>query len=337
MQQNDFQPSRKWRPALWMVLGGALLATLALSFAGLIALRYLGPEFGFRRSAMALALAIGASTALLGWLLARLLLRPVTTLAEQAAALRRDPQHAITQLPHYGTRELRDLAHGITAMAAALQNREAQLRAFTDHVTHELKTPVTAIRAAAELLADGNLSAPDQRLVAQIAGATAQMQTQLEALRRVTAAREPGHHGMTRLSVLLPELQAAHPTLILVCEGADPEIPLAASGLRIVLGHLLGNAAQHGATRVDLLASAVPGPGGGATTLIVTDNGTGISTGNRTRIFTPFFTTTREQGGTGMGLTITANLLMAHGARIALWPAAEGTRFQLTFGGAHQP
>ncbi len=75
----------KWRPALWMVLGGALLATLALSFAGLIALRYLGPEFGFRRAAVALALLIGAATLVLGVLLVRLLLRPVTTLSEQAA------------------------------------------------------------------------------------------------------------------------------------------------------------------------------------------------------------------------------------------------------------
>lgn len=181
--------SRKWRPALWMVLGGALLATLALSFGALVALRYLGPEFGFRRSALALAVGIGALTAALGWLMARLLLRPVKTLSEEAAALRRNPQHQLTPLPHFGTRELRDLALGITAMAADLQNRETSIRAFTDHVTHELKTPVTAIRAAAELLSEGQLSEVDRRLLGQITGATDQMQTQLEALRRVTAAR----------------------------------------------------------------------------------------------------------------------------------------------------
>ena len=71
--------SLKWRPALWMVLGGALMATLALSFAGLVALRYLGPEIGFRNAAVGLALCIGAATSLLGWLLVRLLLRPIST------------------------------------------------------------------------------------------------------------------------------------------------------------------------------------------------------------------------------------------------------------------
>lgn len=322
-------PNHKWRPALWMVLGGALLATLALSFAGLVALRYLGPETGFRDAAIVLALVIGAATAGLGWLLARLLLRPIATLSDQAAALRRDPRHAIAPLAHYGTRETRDLALGITAMAEALQSREAQVRAFTDHVTHELKTPVTAIRAAAELLADGPLAPEDQGLLAQIQGAAQQMQSHLEALRRVTEARDPGHHGTCRLAELAPALRTAHPGLTLGFAGEDIALPLSPEGMAIVLGHLLGNAAQHGASRVDLTAGQSPGH----TVLTVIDNGAGISPGNRDRIFQPFFTTTRDQGGTGMGLTITANLLAAHGAQIALMPSDHGTAFALTFPG----
>ena len=148
---------RKWRPALWMVLGGALLSTLALSYAGLITLRYLGPEIGFRRAAIALGILILCATLGLGTLMARLLLRPVTALTQHAAMLRSNPQHFLSNLPHYGTRELRDLAQSITAMAEALQAREAQIRSFTDHVIHELKTPVSTLRAAGELLSDGNL------------------------------------------------------------------------------------------------------------------------------------------------------------------------------------
>ncbi|MEO8244280.1 MAG: ATP-binding protein [bacterium] len=315
-------PPVKWRPALWMVLGGALLATLALSFTGLVALRYLGPEIGFRSAALGLALLIGAATLLIGVLMARLLLRPITKLSDQAAALRHNPQHAITPLPHYGTRELRDLATSITAMASSLQSREISIRSFTDHVTHDLKTPVTAIRAAGELLSDGALNAADQRLVSQILGATAQMQTQLEALRRVTAAREPGHHGATCLADLLPVLQQTHPGLHLTLHGAYDPLPLAASGLRIALGHLLTNAGQHGASEVILTANDG---------LTISDNGSGISDGNRARIFSPFFTTTRDTGGTGMGLTITATLLRAHGAEIVLLPSQTGTSFHITF------
>jgi two-component system, OmpR family, sensor kinase len=310
-----------------MVLGGALLATLALSYAGLVALRYLGPETGFRNAAAALALAIGTATAGLGWLLARLLLRPIATLSDQAAALRRDPRQAIAPLSHYGTRETRDLALGISAMAQALQGREAQLRAFTDHVTHELKTPVTALRAAAELLAEADLTPEDRGLVDQIQGAAQQMQSHLEALRRVTEAREPGHHGTCRLADLAPSLRVGHPDLTLTFAGEAVALPMAASGLSIALGHLLVNAARHGASRVDLTA----GQSAGRTVLTVVDNGQGISPGNRDRIFQPFFTTTRDQGGTGMGLTITANLLAAHGAAIALLPSDHGAAFALTF------
>ena len=153
------------------------------------------------------------------------------------------------------------------------------------------------------------------------------MQSHLEALRRVTQAREPGHHGTCRLAELAPALREAHPGLRLDFAGDDIAIPLSPEGLAIVLGHLLANAAQHGATRVELTA----GQAGGHAVLTVADNGPGISTGNRSRIFAPFFTTRREKGGTGMGLTITANLLAAHGASIALMPTDHGATFALSF------
>jgi len=52
-----------WRPSLGLVLGGALLATLGLSFAGLVALRNLGPLIGFRSAAILLAIRIPAMPA----------------------------------------------------------------------------------------------------------------------------------------------------------------------------------------------------------------------------------------------------------------------------------
>ena len=67
------------------------------------------------------------------------------------------------------------------------------------------------------------------------------------------------------------------------------------------------------------------------TTLNVSDNGAGISPGNRPHIFEAFFTTKRETGGTGMGLTIVANLLQAHGATVALTPTTQGAAFTVTF------
>ena len=64
--------TRNWRPSLALVLGGGLAGTLALSFAGLVTLRYLGPVIGFRNAAILLALVITLATGALGWLLVRL-------------------------------------------------------------------------------------------------------------------------------------------------------------------------------------------------------------------------------------------------------------------------
>lgn len=313
---------RKWRPSLALVLGGALAGTLVLSLLGLVALRYLGPEMGFRQAAVLLALLIGLATAILGYLLIRLLMRPVRALAGYAGAVRSG--HPVPPPQQFGTRELGQLGDAVLDMSETLQRREASIRGFADHVTHELKTPVTAIRAAAELLQDSpEMGETDARLLQQILGATGQMQAQLEALNQVTAARSPDHHGVCCLADLLPDLQSGFPGLNLVAEGQEIPLPLARSGLALVLHHLLDNARNHGATRIRLSATAGQ--------LQVADNGPGISKGNRARIFAPFFTTRRETGGTGMGLAIVASLLSAHGHRISLADAGEGACFVITF------
>ena len=315
---------RKWRPPLWFVLGGALGATLTFALIGLVCLRYLGPEIGFRQAAALLAGGIGLLTLGLLWLLVRLLLRPVQALARFAAETR---QGQAAPPAHFGTRELRDMGESVLSMAAALQNREASIRSFTDHVTHELKTPVTALIAAAELLEDGALAPQDQAIVAQIASAARQMQAQLASLRAMAAAREPGHHGQSRLADLLADLRQRHPQLRLEVEGAEIALPLAPSGLLLCLDHLLGNAAAHGATRLALRAEMGR--------LLVVDDGPGISPGNRPHVFEPFFTTRRDTGGTGMGLAIVTSLLAAHGARIGLTDPPQGwtgAAFLLHFG-----
>lgn len=312
-----------WRPSLGFVLFGALAGTLALSFIGLILLRYAGPEIGFKNTAALIAIAIALITGVVGWLLLRLLLRPVHALQDYAACVVAGEANAAIP-EHFGTQELHAMGRSVTAMAEVLSDRERSLRSYSDHVTHELKTPVAAVRAAAELMQDGGaLGAEDRALLSQISGAAQEAEQHLAALREVARARETRHAGETRLSALSDWMRESFANLEVEIIG-DGVLPMAASGLRVVLGHLLSNAREHGAGRVWLSLEAGD--------LIVEDDGPGISEGNRERIFEPFFTTKRGQGGSGMGLVILRNLMEGHGGSIALEPLARGARFRLGFG-----
>lgn len=323
--------SGHWRPSLGFVLGGALGGTLVVSFAGLVALRYLGPVIGFRNAAILLALSITMVTAVLGWLLVRLLLRPIRALEAYAEAQEQGGTPAPPR--HFGTHELHATARRVIAMAETLRDREATIRAFTDQVTHELRTPVTAIRAASELLEDGGaLGREDAALVAQVDGACTQIERQLAALRGAARARETRYLGTSTLDDLRTGLREDHPDLALQVEGGSVPLPIAGAGMKIVLGQLLRNAGEHGACQVLLRA----GSEDGAPFLQVQDDGTGISPGNAARVFDPFFTTRRGEGGTGMGLAIVRNLLTAHGAGIRLLPAERGTRLGIRFASAER-
>ncbi len=317
----------KWRPPLLLVLSGVLGAVLCAPLAGLVALRLMSGSLGFRLSAILIGAVILLITVILGMLLWRLLLRPIRALAARAAAVETGGTVATEPLPHYGTRELRELGQSVLDMASTLQNREATIRSYTDHVTHELKTPITAIKGASEMLGDGPLSPQDARLVATITAATERMDDLLDALRQIAAAREPTHRGTCRLDGLMPDFRANFPGMTFAVEGGNVVLPLDGSGMTMVLHHLCSNALRHGATEMHL-------SGAGSDRmpqLTIRDNGTGISSGNRAHIFQPFFTTQRENGGTGMGLPIVQTLLNAHGAEIDLIESDCGAAFLIRF------
>ena len=182
-----------------------------------------------------------------------------------------------------------------------------------DHVTHELKSPLTVVRGAAELLAMPDLPHDERaRLLARIEASVERMTALLDAQRSLAQAQEPAAPGQVRLSDVAQGAEVV----------TDGIVPLSEDALRLVLDHLVGNAKAHGAMKVSVSYDGI---------LVVQDNGTGVSEGNATRIFEPFFTTRREAGGTGMGLSIVRRTLEAHNAQIALAPSDRGARFEITF------
>jgi len=96
-----------------------------------------------------------------------------------------------------------------------------------------------------------------------------------------------------------------------------------------IVANLLDNARQHGGPGVEVAISAreIETEAGRMVELHFRDNGPGISAGNRERIFRPFFTTARDRGGSGLGLSIVQSLVTAHGGTTSLEPSETGTDF----------
>jgi signal transduction histidine kinase len=127
-------------------------------------------------------------------------IRPVHTLTDRARAITEGEGDARSTLPYYGTAELYDLGQSVLAMGQTLQSRAGAIRAYTDHVTHELKSPLTTIAGAAELLEAGAEGRDKAQLIIAIVTASARMQALLDDLRRLTAARDGLAQGETQLS-----------------------------------------------------------------------------------------------------------------------------------------
>ncbi len=298
----------KWRPPLVFVMGGTLAAVMGLPLMGIVYIRMTTGPLGWVVASWAIFWSSVVATSIIAYLLWRLVLRPVQNLTAYA----RSVTHAnidSPELTQFGTPEFSELGRAMLQMSATLRTREAVVRTYADHVTHELKSPLTVIQGSVELLSDGDLPANERdKLLQRMDESSKRMTDLLDAQRKLARAQEPLPSGHCRLGVLAPHFD------IKVLK--DGLVPLSRDVLQLILGHLVNNARSHGATEVTVSWQV--------DRLVVADNGPGISAGNRDRVFDPFFTTRRNDGGTGMGLAIVRRLVEAQGAQIVLGESKEG-------------
>jgi signal transduction histidine kinase len=267
------------------------------------------------------ALMVGGSL-LVGVLFWRLVAGPIRRLADQSRQVARGERTAPEPLDHYGLRETAELGGAILSMAGALSDRSHSIDTYTAHVTHELKSPVTAIKGAAELLESANT--PDrQALLTQTIQTEAQRMTDLLGkLRELANAKTPHSAPSTHFPAISDLLRPAFPDLRVLGD-TDMTIPLSPEQSEIVFTQLFRNAVEHGATQVKIEKSGK--------TFTITDNGHGISPANLSKIADPFFTTRRNSGGTGMGLSIVKAVLDTRGAQLNIPKTTKGAAFQMVF------
>ena len=313
---------QKWRPTLALIVFAVLLTVLALPAAIVIWFRALDnttSQMGTTEiGALGVALVLTVGIAVV---FSRTITGPINALIRRTEEIGRGGRAAIIAPEQLGTREIATLSQSFLDLAERLVDRTEYVSSFAAHVSHELKSPVTAIRGSAELLRDAEMSKEDaKRFLDHIIADSDRLTALLERLRELARADLDVEPGVTNVA------EAVRGEAIVRLAGAT-EVPVALSieAARAIFGQLLRNAAEHGATAVGIAAAVDEG----ALRVTVSDDGAGISPGNRDRIFEPFFTTRREAGGTGMGLQIVRSMLAAHGGTIRLLPSDSGAAFEI--------
>lgn len=312
--------------AMPIVAEGRLLGVLYLSRTPNNILRHLYAE----RGKLALAgLAVGGATLAIAFVFMRTIGRPIYELQRRTTRIASGDAGALQPLRHHGTREMAQLAQAFLDMARRLETRSEAIRVFATHLSHELKSPLTAIRGAAELLRDEGRDmeeATRRRFLGNVLADTERLGLLVQRLIELTRAEstDATNEG-TSLRDTLAGLEPRLPLAVDLQGGGETRLAISQEALGIVLSNLLDNAARHEATTVTIRVR-VEAP---VARIQLRDDGAGVSAANRERIFEPFFTTRREDGGTGLGLGIVTAVLKAHQGTIALDEMETGAGFTI--------
>ncbi|HEX2676516.1 MAG TPA: ATP-binding protein [Polyangiales bacterium] len=250
--------------------------------------------------------------------------------------------------------EIGRLAQEFERMVKALLAREESLREaqtrllqterlaaigrMAAHVSHEVRNPLSSIGLNVELLEEELVSA--ERETKELLGA---IRREIERLRGVTeeylrVARLPNPHLLpehigdivqSALALLEPELARAGVKLDLQVEEDLPLVAMDEAQIRQVLINLVKNAREAMPNGGSLQVAAHRAADGGVE-LSLRDEGVGMDAEHKERIFDLFYTT--KQRGSGLGLPLTQQIVVAHGGQIRCESEpGRGTTFTLLF------
>ena len=266
----------------------------------------------------------------LGFVLVRVGLRPMTRLTAQTRALGPAGSSARVDVVQPST-EVGELGTAINAMldetSAAMAQREAAeagLRRFVADASHELRTPIAAVSAYAELFELGAKLRPDdlQRAMTGIVRETGRMRglaADLLALARLDDLQEVAHQRIDLAAIASDAVDAA--------SAVDPARPIElretgptvvqgdATSLRQLLDNLLANVRMHTppGTRIEVTVATEHSQ----VVLTVDDGGAGVEEEQLTAIFERFWRAdaarARTAGGSGLGLAIALAIVQRHG------------------------
>lgn len=282
----------------------------------------------------ALVLLASAVVAWITWMVVGRTLRPVAAIREKV--IEASAGDEILRLPEPpGDDEIARLARASNRFLDQLDELMADQRRFISLVTHELRSPVAALRAQIEEA----LTYPDEvdpretlRTALHSTERFQQIIDELLAYTRITRGRTSAPEPVNLTALVRSEIDArsrARGTPIRF-QATDDLIVL---GTRLhllgVLSNLLANAQRHAHSRIDVILERR----GDQAVLIVQDDGDGIAPEDRERVFEPFVRLAEglrlDPGGSGLGLAICRKAAEAHNGSLTIEDSPRGARFVL--------
>jgi two-component system, OmpR family, sensor kinase len=285
--------------------------------------------------------------ALGGWWVVRLGLQPIARMAEVADAITAGERSRRAPTVTPGT-EAAHLARAFNVMLDERAATEERLRRFIADASHELRTPVAAIRGFTDLYRQGALGSDTERndamrRIGQEAARVGRLVDDLLLLARLDEGR-PLERTSVDVAAILDDAaldaSATHPTRTV---DVDVHRPLEVCGdeerLRQVVANLVTNAMVHGGPHANVRLHAEQRDG--ACLIEVVDDGVGMSADAAARAFDRFWRSdpsrARHAGGAGLGLPIVRAIVEAHGGRIELHAAPRrGTTVSVTLPSAER-
>lgn len=275
---------------------------------------------------------LGAAAAAAAALIGRAIAGPIESLTEFAVRVSEGERQA-TPPPSQG-REVKHLIRALDSMRRQLEGRPF-VEAFAADLSHELKNPVAAIRASAEVLADGALAEPEEaaRFVARIQEATARIEAllgDLLSLARIEARGIDQAAVVDLAQIARTVIDRAKERGVPVELSAPLSAPVRGDELWLTraLDNLVDNALTHG-RKGDPVRVVLARERDFVTVSV--RNGGEIGKHVSKRLFRRFVTTRADRGGTGLGLAIVRAVAEAHsGTAVCVTSGPPSVEFRIS-------
>ncbi len=279
-----------------------------------------------------------------GYLIATRSLRPLDAMARQARRI--SSESLSKRLPNPNPNdELGRLATVFNDTLARLEASFAELQRFTADASHELRSPLTALRAVGEVaLRDGNDPAVLRETIGSMLEEAQRLTDLVDALltlARMDSTKADAAREEVNIATLLDEVRDQFEVLanekrqtIAVTSDDDVTVQADRTLLHLALVNLVHNAIQHGPADSKISITAVRGAR--KIDISVKDNGPGIPGEYHEKVFERFFRVdkarSRARGGAGLGLAIAKQSVERNGGRIILESNSDrGSVFRIEF------